>query len=524
MRQRSRRRPGAARMPAAVALCGSMLLSGVAVAAPDEDEDLVVEDDEEDLDEDLDEDLEEEDPLDEETPEPTSSKAPESAERPSKASGSASVSFGGGAEAEGEGKRKRRKKDKKKKKRDSCAKKPFDVLDCVPDNHTLEVGMHGGLFLLGKNHGLFDAGVFSTQPELRVTNFDLGWRLLYLPIPYVGVGFEATLMPTRSPSEDAKALMYSLRGHVVGQAPWRITPTFLMGGGFLAIKSDRELLNSGDTFFYYGPGGKFYINDWLALRLEARHLVSGNGADGGRYHAMEIFAALDLTLALGRWVETSRRKKNDDRDGDGYNDKDDRCPDKYGEGNLGCPDDLDSDNDGYPDSRDRCPNEWGDSAAGCPVRDEDGDGILDSRDSCVDEAEVYNGYEDEDGCPDEEPESIKQLSGVIEGIYFDSGRATIKRESKPVLDQAARTLEEFPKVRLKITGHTDDTGKRDTNVSLSAKRAEAVKAYLVDKGIDASRLETDGVGPDKPIADNTSKAGRAKNRRIEFERLPDATE
>ena len=77
-------------------------------------------------------------------------------------------------------------------------------------------------------------------------------------------------------------------------------------------------------------------------------------------------------------------------------------------------------------------------------------------------------------------------------------------------------LKEFPDVRVEISGHTDTDGDRDHNLDLSARRAEAVKRYLVDAGIDGARLQTRGAGPDEPIADNATKAGKAQNRRIEF--------
>ena len=481
------------------------MASTPAAAAPEDDDDMVVEDDEfdEDLDEDLDDDA-----------------APSGDEESPDASGggSASVSLGGGAKAKGKGKRAKRKR----KKRESCHNKPFSLLDCVPDNHTLEAGMHIGGFFLSKNHGVYDPGV-APQPDIRRSNANIGWRLFYLPIPYFGVGFEATVMPTHSPSEDAGATMYTARGFVGAQGPWRITPTFVMGGGFLGIKADPEVLNSGEGMFYYGPGGKFYINDWLAVRVEGRHIVSPDGNDGSRAHHGEIFAALDLTLRIGKWVDKRNRKRNQDRDGDGYPDADDKCPDQYSEESLGCPDDVDSDGDGIQDSRDKCPEEYGDGASGCPVPDADGDGILDSADSCVEEAEVYNGFEDTDGCPDDIPAEVKAISGVIEGIYFDSGAAKIKKKSRSVLNTAVSTLTKFPEIRLKITGHTDNTGKDETNKKLSLKRANAVRDYMVKKGgIDASRFETEGAGPDNPIDDNGTKAGRAKNRRIEFERLADA--
>jgi outer membrane protein OmpA-like peptidoglycan-associated protein len=77
-------------------------------------------------------------------------------------------------------------------------------------------------------------------------------------------------------------------------------------------------------------------------------------------------------------------------------------------------------------------------------------------------------------------------------------------------------LKDFPDVKVEVCGHTDSDGDREHNVDLSQRRADAVKKYLVDKGIDTARISTRGAGPDQPIADNTTKDGKAKNRRIEF--------
>ena len=80
-------------------------------------------------------------------------------------------------------------------------------------------------------------------------------------------------------------------------------------------------------------------------------------------------------------------------------------------------------------------------------------------------------------------------------------------------------LKEYPALRVAISGHTDNVGERDKNLTLSAARADSVKAYLVSQGINANRIETRGVGPDQPIADNKDAPGRQKNRRIEFKLL-----
>ena len=126
---------------------------------------------------------------------------------------------------------------------------------------------------------------------------------------------------------------------------------------------------------------------------------------------------------------------------------------------------------------------------------------------------------DEDGCPDEVPAEVKKFTGVIEGIEFDTGKATIRPKSTATLDAAAKVLTDYPTVRIEISGHTDDVGKHDKNVKLSQDRADSVKAYFVGKGIDEKRITTRGAGPDEPIADNKTAKGKQKNRRTEFKLL-----
>ena len=104
----------------------------------------------------------------------------------------------------------------------------------------------------------------------------------------------------------------------------------------------------------------------------------------------------------------------------------------------------------------------------------------------------------------------------MQGIEFETGKATIKSKSFPLLDQIAQTFIENSNYIIEVQGHTDNTGKADVNKKLSDKRAHAVMDYLVKKGVPADRMSAKGYGPDVPIADNKTKAGRAKNRRVEF--------
>jgi OOP family OmpA-OmpF porin len=101
-------------------------------------------------------------------------------------------------------------------------------------------------------------------------------------------------------------------------------------------------------------------------------------------------------------------------------------------------------------------------------------------------------------------------------IAFEPGHAALTPSGMQVLDELAPLLRQLAGRRFEVVGHTDDRGLREANLQLSAARAESVKAYLVNKGIPAADIQTSGAGPDRPIADNLSPEGRARNRRIEF--------
>jgi outer membrane protein OmpA-like peptidoglycan-associated protein len=212
-----------------------------------------------------------------------------------------------------------------------------------------------------------------------------------------------------------------------------------------------------------------------------------------------------------------------DTDGDGKVDSVDMCPKLAADTPDGCPKVIcpvtDRDGDGKTDATDKCPDEPAPTADGCIDRDPDKDGILEGVDKCPDKPETFNGFQDQDGCPDEVPAAIKKFSGVIRGIQFATDKADIAPASKPLLDEAAKVLKDYPELKLEISGHTDTQGPREHNVELSKKRADAVKAYMIEQGVEAGRLEARGAGPDEPMADNKTAAGRAQNRRIEFKNI-----
>ncbi len=388
-------------------------------------------------------------------------------------------------------------------------KKPW-IKRWAPERNMLDLGVSiGGLFV-SKTHGLFDASR-GPRPSLNAGGFDVSFRAAFMPLSFLGVVAEGGPSPNHSSSARANATLGVFRVMVLGQLPYRVTPTLALGGGLIGVRSSAPNLRQSDGAFHWGWGLKAYINQWIAVRVDGRHIVTKGAAPDTRAHYGELLFGVDVTLRMRR-ITKSRKI---DRDDDGWLDKDDRCPTEPGD-DLGCPEDKDTDKDGWPDRTDRCPKQWGDGARGCPIPDTDDDGILDNVDECADQAEVRNGFQDTDGCPDEAPEEVKKLTGVIKGINFDSGTASIRKSSNKALNEVAETLKTHASVRLEITGHTDDQGKPEMNLALSAQRANAVKIYLVAKGVDGSRIITKGAGSEQPIADNKTKAGRAQNRRIEF--------
>src|SRR5450432_851687 len=202
-----------------------------------------------------------------------------------------------------------------------------------------------------------------------------------------------------------------------------------------------------------------------------------------------------------------------DTDGDGIPDKDDKCPTipglaRYG----GCPV-PDRDKDGINDEEDKCPDVAGVARyGGCPVPDRDKDGVNDEEDKCPD----LPGDPANNGCPVIKAEVVKRMEYAAKNIFFTSAKYTLLAKSNKPLNDVVTILNESKDLKLDIDGYTDNSGKADKNQALSQNRADAVKKYLVSKGVSESRLVSTGHGSDNPIAENKKLAGRAKNRRVEL--------
>lgn len=203
-----------------------------------------------------------------------------------------------------------------------------------------------------------------------------------------------------------------------------------------------------------------------------------------------------------------------DRDGDGVVDNDDSCPDTPGPAeNKGCPF-ADLDGDGVLDKDDACIDTPGPvENNGCPYSDIDGDGVLDKDDRCP----QTPGLAENEGCPKIEKEEQEVLNTAFDNLEFETGKDVIKSSSFESLDRLAELLVKKEDWKIQISGHTDNVGADASNMKLSEDRAKSVGKYLESKGVMRDKMIIQWFGETKPIADNSTPEGRARNRRVEME-------
>jgi OOP family OmpA-OmpF porin len=417
--------------------------------------------------------------------------------------------------------------------------------------------------------------IFASDLELGVaddpalpspkSSIAFGLRAALALHPMFSLELEGVGIPTSDSINDYSAFIIGWRGHaLVHFMDGAFQPFVLAGAGALSVVQTagdayEDINKDTDLVFHGGIGAKYWVTPTIALRLDARGLAVPNVEDGSVSPDFEILAGIGFAIGgapppppppVVPLVRDSDRDDipdnldkcpmepedkdgfqdadgcpDPDNDGDGILDAQDKCPleaeTKNGiDDDDGCPEE-DKDGDGIFGTNDRCPEEPEDKdnfqdEDGCPDPDNDQDGVADGQDKCPTDPETKNGYQDEDGCPDQVPAAVAKFTGVIAGINFRVNSADIKPSSFKILKQAVKVLKDYPDLRIEISGHTSNEGKADFNMELSRKRAESVKAYLVSAGIDEGRISTVGYGPEKPIADNSTKKGRDKNRRIEF--------
>ncbi|PLX95239.1 MAG: hypothetical protein C0621_04175 [Desulfuromonas sp.] len=362
----------------------------------------------------------------------------------------------------------------------------------------------------------------------------------------------------------------------------RFVPYFAVGAGEAFI-SPEKIAGESDFIVGYGAGAKLFLNDTFALRLDLRHLLDINDVDKTRSKTTVSNVAAYGGLMMQFGGLTSMQTA--DQDGDGVTDAYDRCPDTatgISVDGWGCPLDsdrdgiadyldacpatplgatvdrrgcpLDSDRDGVADYRDQCsetPAQTEVDERGCPANDHDSDGVLDEQDRCPNtpqnipvndlgcpKDEDGDGIFDfEDACldsPGDQPVNAKgcpvdemvedvvpQGDTLVLNLEYPTGESAVTNEFIHDLQVAADLIQAHPDKRFVIEGHTDSVGPAAANLRLSQKRADKIRAYLVESlGIPAERLEAKGMGESQPVGDNATQQGRKSNRRVVILPIP----
>jgi outer membrane protein OmpA-like peptidoglycan-associated protein/opacity protein-like surface antigen len=360
----------------------------------------------------------------------------------------------------------------------------------------------------GKLDVSFAAGghFFSKNVELGVDDYMdepgpsssglVGGRVAYRLVKRLSAEAELMLIPTKDDVLGDTATVLGLRAQArFDLLTGKLRPFVVAGyGGHVIRGGSPQMDDDADQAYHWGAGVRFAITKKLDVRVDFRHLIVPDRTSTGATSDYEASAGIGIRFG-GAPAPAPRPvvvredppppPKPGDVDGDGLLDDVDACRE------------LAEDLDGFEDDN------------GCPDPDNDRDGFVDGSDRCVNEAETKNGWQDTDGCPDE-------LIAELTGIGFELSSAKIDADSTALLDRAYEILRDNPSLRVEISGHTSAEGDPDMNLDLSLRRAEAVKTFLVRRGIAEDRIMTAGHGSEQPVAKNDTEANRVKNRRIEF--------
>ena len=405
----------------------------------------------------------------------------------------------------------------------------------------------------------------------------VGGRIGVFVKPSISLEAQGAYGKTDLTSGAARASFLPIHGRLLFHVPVANRVHFVVGPGYVHHEFGDDFDGSEDGISGLA-GFRFALGQKVALRIEGiadyvpTPANAGPGVDDGWTYGIQ--AGISFLLGGHPPRDSDRDGVNDrldrcpgtpfgdmvdptgcaipkDRDSDGVLDTADRCPNTAAGVRVdanGCP--VDTDGDGVADSADRCPNTPSGEqvdAQGCPLAtDVDGDGVVDSVDRCpnsprgavvdaqgctVPQDTDEDGVDDSlDRCPataaGTQVDAVgcpilfreQQTTLILEGVTFASGRADLTQDARAILLTVAQSLIGNPTVRVEIAGHTDATGSRNTNMRLSQSRADAVRNFLIRNGVDADRLVARGYGPDEPVADNATAAGRAQNRRVELRR------
>lgn len=413
----------------------------------------------------------------------------------------------------------------------------------------VEIGGTAGIHIFSETNAL---GRDTNETYHQVNSAFFGLRLGVTFGDMLGLELEGGTIPTESGGGTVTFDIFNVVGRANLIAQFRtadasniVIPFVVVGAGAMRVmavqSTDPSLFKEGDMggFGYVGAGLKYRATGGWGVRLDARvHLVPSDGS-GSITPEFEVLTSLYREwgrAAKPKTVETTKTGSNLDSDADGINDDTDKCvkeaedKDEF-QDEDGCPD-ADNDADGINDDADKCKAEAEDKDNfqdddGCPDADNDADGVPDTSDKCADAPETKNGFDDEDGCADEIPAKVTAVVGPLTGVTFKANTADLAPASTKKLDTVAAALAEFPTIKVEVAAHTDDQAlakgsKFESADALSQAQADAVKAYLVKKGVAEGNITAKGYGSTKPAQDPTGLKGaklaaaRTANRRVEL--------
>jgi OOP family OmpA-OmpF porin len=314
---------------------------------------------------------------------------------------------------------------------------------------------------------------------------------------------EAMVVPTKTSPGDAGATMIGLRGHArLNLLTGKVRPFLLAGYGAQFLRtSAAQMENDSDQAIHWGGGLAIGLTPVLELRLDGRHLIVPDRTKAGATSEFEVSGGIVVRFGVSKGAAPPPPSRPV------VEEEPVRPPPRRG----GDPD-ADGDSDGINDDKDRCPSQKEDrdgfeDADGCADLDNDGDGIVDAADQCPDQPETKNGYLDDDGCAD-------QVTTELVGFTFQRNSDKFDPAAAALLERAFQVMSRNTRLNVEISGHTSEGETKPLELSIA--RAEAVKEYLVRRGISEERLRTVGYGNDRPTATNATRDGRDKNRRVEF--------